>query len=77
MEITGIQIKSMQNAQRTYDAIILKLNGVGHFSKDLLSGPGGDSDIRRIKRLAEDLGIDVDCYEPRLQARISEALGRI
>lgn len=77
MEITGIQIKSMQNAQRNYDAIILKIGGVGIFSKDLLSGPGGDSDIRRIKKLADELGIDVDCYEPQLQERVAEALKRL
>ncbi|MDH1143272.1 hypothetical protein N5C60_01435 [Pseudomonas mosselii] len=76
MEITGIQIKSMQNSARTYDAIILKFNGM-HFSRDLLSGEGGDRDIRQMKQMAAEFGIEIDCYEPRLQARISEALGRI
>jgi hypothetical protein len=48
-----------------------------HFSRDLLSGEGGDRDIRQMKQMAAEFGIEIDCYEPRLQARISEALGRI
>ena len=51
MEITGIQIKSMQNAQRNYDAIILKFGDM-HFTRDLLQGAGADRDIRRAKQLA-------------------------
>ncbi|MDP9528536.1 hypothetical protein [Pseudomonas protegens] len=73
MNLTGIQIKCMQNTARTYDAIILKFNDM-HFSKDLLSGEGGNRDIRRVKKMAESAGIDIDCYEPRLQERIAEAL---
>ncbi|WP_236248333.1 hypothetical protein [Pseudomonas mosselii] len=76
MEITGIQIKSMQNSARTYDAIILKFSDM-HFSKDLLPGDGGDRDIRRLKRMADEFGIEIDCYEQRLQARISEVMGGI
>lgn len=76
MQLTGIQIKSMQNSARTYDAIILKFNDM-QFSKDLLSGHGGDRDIRRVKQHADTLGIDVDCYEPRLQERIAEVMGRL
>ena len=73
MEITGIQIKSMQNAQRNYDAIILKFGDM-HFTRDLLQGAGADRDIRRAKQLADSAGIGVDCYEPRLQERIAQAL---
>ncbi|TWC17135.1 hypothetical protein FBY06_11817 [Pseudomonas sp. SJZ085] len=73
MEITGIQIKSMQNAQRNYDAIILKFGDM-HFTKDLLSGPGGDRDIRRVEQMSKAFSVALDCYEPQLQERIAEAL---
>lgn len=76
MQLTGIQIQRRQSAARTYDAIILKFNDM-HFTKDLLSGEGGDRDIRRVKRMAEAAGIDVDCYEPRLQERIAQAMSRL
>ena len=73
MEITGIQIKNMQNSSRTYDAIILKFGDM-HFTKDLLQGVGANRDIRRAKQLADSAGIVIDCYEPRLQERIAVAL---
>lgn len=74
MDLIGIQIKSMQNSVRTYDAIIMKYNGM-HFSKDLPAS--GDLEIRWVLKMAHANGITVDCYEPRLQARIAEVMGRL
>jgi len=71
MELTGIQIKSMQNSSRTYDAIILKYSGM-HFSKDLPEK--GDLEIRWALKMAKDNGITVDCYEQKLQDRIKAAV---
>jgi hypothetical protein len=45
-----------------------------HFSMDLLEGMGGDRSLRRVIDLGNELGIDVDCYEPRLQERIAKAI---
>jgi len=69
MQINRILIKSKQAARGTYDAIIIMFDDM-HFSMDLMEGIGGDRDIRRVIALGKEIGVDVDCYEPRLQERI-------
>ncbi|NNA69459.1 hypothetical protein [Pseudomonas gessardii] len=71
MQLTGIQIKSMQNSARTYDAIILQYNGM-HFSKDLPEK--GDLEIRWALKMAKDNDVTVDCYDQRLQERIKNSV---
>lgn len=73
MQISRILIKSKQSARGTYDAIIIMFDDM-HFSMDLLEGMGGDRSLRRVIDLGNELGIDVDCYEPRLQERIAKAI---
>ena len=74
MQITRIQIKSKQSARGTYDAIVIMFDDM-HFSMDLLGGLGGERSIKRIFGLAAELGVDVECREPRLQGFIAKAMG--
>jgi len=64
----NIQLKSMENAARRYDAIVMVVAGL-HFSCDLHSGSGGDRQLRIISKLAERVGAEIAAH--------GELLGRL
>lgn len=67
--VSSVKIKTNSTTTRTYPAIQIVLADIS-FSCDLIS----DRQIRLAKRIADDHGVALECYEPELNSRIISAL---
>lgn len=68
--ITSIQFRSQQVGDKIYDAIVMHVGGL-RFTSDVNHGHQGDLALRKARRIADESGISLDCFESRLLDRLS------